>query len=56
MSMNGSEGFGHPFLRLEDLLLTPPLPALVALLIVLGTLLSEPARSAAAQLWLLHLA
>ena len=48
MSMNGSEGFGHPFLRLEDLLLTPPLPALVALLIVLGTLYLSSPRSAAA--------
>src|SRR5262245_44704669 len=28
----------HSFLRLEDLLLPPPLPALVSLLIVLGTL------------------
>src|SRR5262249_643593 len=28
----------HSFLRLEDLLLPPPLPAIVSLLIVLGTL------------------
>jgi hypothetical protein len=28
----------HPFLRLDDLLLPPPLPAIVSLLIVLGTL------------------
>src|SRR5687768_15630693 len=38
MSSNGSEGVAPAFLRLEDLLLPPPLPAIVALLIVLGTL------------------
>ena len=54
--MNGSEGVGHPFLRLEDLLLTPPLPALVALADSAWHATSEPARSAAAQLWLFHLA
>ncbi len=38
MSVNGVEGVPQAFLRLEDLLLTPPLPALVALMMVLGTL------------------
>src|SRR5215813_5410431 len=31
-------GANHSFLRLEDLLLSPPLPAIISLLIVLGTL------------------
>src|SRR5262245_22087602 len=31
-------GANHSFLRLEDLLLSPPLPAIVSLLILLGTL------------------
>jgi Protein of unknown function (DUF1420) len=37
MSLN-EMGANHSFLRLEDLLLAPPLPAIVSLLIVLGTL------------------
>jgi Protein of unknown function (DUF1420) len=37
MSLNELSA-NHSFLRLEDLLLSPPLPAIVSLLIVLGTL------------------
>jgi hypothetical protein len=36
--MNESAGVTQPFLRLEDLLLAPPLPAILALLMVLGAL------------------
>jgi hypothetical protein len=36
--MNESVGVTQPFMRLEDLLLPPPLPAMLALLMVLGTL------------------
>jgi hypothetical protein len=36
--LNGSVGVTQPFLRLDDLLLHPPLPAMLALLMVLGTL------------------
>ena len=38
MSLNELVGVAEPFLRLEDLLLPPPLPAILALLMVLGTL------------------
>src|SRR5215510_5949751 len=38
MSLNEILGIAQPFMQLQDLLLPPPLPAIVALLIVLGTL------------------
>lgn len=38
MSLNGAEGVIQPFMRLDDLLLPPPLPAMLALLMVLGTI------------------
>src|SRR5882724_7552190 len=38
MSLNEFLGIAQPFMQLQDLLLPPPLPAIVALLIVLGTL------------------
>lgn len=38
MLLTRFEENAQPFLRLEDLILSPPLPAIVALLVVLGTL------------------
>jgi hypothetical protein len=38
MSLSEFLGVARPFLRLDDLLLPPPLPAMLALLMVLGTL------------------
>jgi len=38
MSLNELVGVTQPFIRLEDLLLPPPLPAMLALLMVFGTL------------------
>jgi hypothetical protein len=38
MALNEFVGVTQPFMRLEDLLLPPPLPSMLALLMVLGTL------------------
>jgi uncharacterized protein DUF1420 len=38
MPLNEFQSVAQPFLRLEDLLVPPPLPAMLALLMVLGTL------------------